>query len=61
MLTPPLNRPPPDAGDTHFGHAPDNTDPCRVRTGMPAPSQHRGRIAAAFDARSWCWPPARSR
>jgi hypothetical protein len=52
MLTPALNRPPPDGGDTHFGHAPDNTDLRRVRTGVPAPCQYRGRIAAALDARS---------
>jgi hypothetical protein len=54
MLTPPLNRPPPDAGDTHSAMPPDNTELCRVRTGVPAPSQYRGQIAAASDARSSC-------
>ena len=51
MLTPALNRPPPDGDDTHFGHPPADTDPCRARTGVPAPSQYRGRIAAASGAR----------
>jgi hypothetical protein len=30
----------------------DNTDLCRIRIGVPPPYQHRGRIAAAFDAHS---------
>jgi predicted ester cyclase len=50
----------PSAGHRRTGAArtwvmpPDTTDLCRAPTGVPAPSQHRARIAAAFDAHSWC-------
>ena len=37
-----------------LGSCPDNTDLCRAPTGVPAPSRYRARIAAAFDAHSWC-------
>jgi hypothetical protein len=55
MLTSALNGPSPDGGDTYFSHAP------RQHGSLPSPNpacqrpfDYRGRIAAAFDARSSC-------
>jgi hypothetical protein len=46
MLTPPLNRPPPDAGDTHFGHAPGQ------HRSLPIPNRRAGALPVPGPDRS---------